>query len=297
MGTLSGMRSSATAALLLAAFALVGCSTKDDAGATPVVGAAFYPLAEIVHAVGGDAVEVVTVVPPGEEAHEYEPTPSQIGDLQDVSVIFYLAGFQPAVDDALAEIDAAKVDLMQSLTVRHIGEDVDPHVWLDPQMMIAMTEQVREVLAERLPEHAADIRQQAEAYISQLETLNEEMRGGLSSCSSRLLVTTHEAFGYLADAYGLQQVGISGISPGDEPSAKALEQIADLVREQGVSTVFSEEGLPDDLARTVADETGATTATLFTIESPARDELDAGANYESFMRDNLAALRAALECA
>lgn len=292
------MRTAATAAILLAAFVPAACSEDSGDSSTPVIGAAFYPLAEIVQSVGGDTVQVVTVVPPGEEAHEYEPTPSQIGDLQDVSVMFSLSGFQPAVDDALAELDGAdKVDLIDSLTVRHIGDDVDPHVWLDPQMMVAMTEQVRDVLSERLPEHAAEFEQQAADYIEELRALDDELRAGLSSCASRLLVTTHEAFGYLADAYGLEQVGISGISPGDEPSAKALSQIADLVRTEGVTTVFSEDGLPDDLARTVADETGAGTATLFTIESPARDELDAGSDYASFMRANLTALRAALECA
>ena len=292
------MRPAAAAALLLTAFVSVACSDTRDAGSTPVIGAAFYPLAEIVTAVGGDAVKVVTVVPPGEEAHEYEPTPSQIGDLQDVSVMFFLSGFQPAVDDALAELDGAtKVDLMASLAVRHIGDDIDPHVWLDPQNMITMAERVRDVLTETLPEQAAGIRDRAAQYIATLDTLNADMRSGLSSCTSHLLVTTHEAFGYLADAYGLQQVGIAGISPGDEPSAKALAQIADLVREEAVTTVFSEDGLPADLAQTVADETGAATATLFTIESPARDELKAGADYASFMRDNLATLRAALECA
>lgn len=291
------MRLAVIATLGLTAVVSTACSDAGGSGSTPVVGAAFYPLAEIVHAVGGDAVEVVTVVPPGEEAHEYEPTPSQIGDLQDVSVMFFLRGFQPAVDDALAEIDATKIDLLQSLTVRHIGDDIDPHVWLDPRMMVAMAEQVRDVLTERVPDHADDIRARAARYIAELDTLDTDMRDGLSSCTNRLLVTTHEAFGYLADAYGLQQVGIAGVSPGNEPSAKALTQIADLVREQGVTTVFSEDGLPNDLARTVADETGATTATLFTIESPARDELDAGADYASFMRDNLDVLRGALECA
>lgn len=291
------MRLAVIATLGLTAVVSTACSDAGGSGSTSVVGAAFYPLAEIVHAVGGDAVEVVTVVPPGEEAHEYEPTPSQIGDLQDVSVMFFLRGFQPAVDDALAEIDATKIDLLQSLTVRHIGDDIDPHVWLDPRMMVAMAEQVRDVLTERVPDHADDIRARAARYIAELDTLDTDMRDGLSSCTNRLLVTTHEAFGYLADAYGLQQVGIAGVSPGNEPSAKALTQIADLVREQGVTTVFSEDGLPNDLARTVADETGATTATLFTIESPARDELDAGADYASFMRDNLDVLRGALECA
>lgn len=288
----------------LAVTAVTACaedSGSDDPGgatdARPTIGAAFYPLAAIVEAVGGEAVRVETIVPAGEEAHEFEPTPAQITDLEGVDIVFHLAGFQPAVDEVIDLLDGAlTVDLLTGLPLQQVGDEVDPHVWLDPQLSAAMTRQVSEVLAAELPGEAAEFTARADAFIDRLDALDAELADGLAACAGQLLVTTHEAFGYLARAYGLEQVAISGISPGAEPSAKTLTEIADLVRERGVTTVFAEEGLPDDLARTVADETGAGSAMLYTIESPAAELLAAGDDYFSLMRANLAALQAGLGC-
>ena len=289
-------------ALLPLIFTLAVTSCADDPGsertgdARPVIAAAFYPLAAIVEAVGGEAVQVETIVPAGEEAHEFEPTPGQISGLEQVEVVFHLAGFQPAVDEVIDVLGAPAVDLLAGLPLQEVGDDVDPHVWLDPQLLAEMTRRVAEVLAEELPAEAAGFATRAAALVDRLDALDAEMTDGLAACDGQLLVTTHEAFGYLARAYGLEQVAIAGISPGDEPSAKTLTELAELVRDRGVTTVFAEEGLPADLARTLAAEAGAASATLHTIESPAADLLAGGDDYFSLMRANLAALQAALGC-
>jgi zinc transport system substrate-binding protein len=293
-------------ALLPLIFTLAVTSCADDPGsertgdARPVIAAAFYPLAAIVEAVGGEAVQVETIVPAGEEAHEFEPTPGQISGLEQVEVVFHLAGFQPAVDEVIDVLGAPAVDLLAGLPLQEVGDDVDPHVWLDPQLLAEMTRRVAEVLAEELaeelPAEAAGFATRAAALVDRLDALDAEMTDGLAACAGQLLVTTHEAFGYLARAYGLEQVAIAGISPGDEPSAKTLTELAELVRDRGVTTVFAEEGLPADLARTLAAEAGAASATLHTIESPAADQLAGGDDYFSLMRANLAALQAALGC-
>ena len=286
-------------ALLLLPWVAIACAPGSPPNARPLIGVAFYPIEEIVRAVGGDAVDVVTVVPPGEEAHEYEPTPKQVTKLDRADVVFYLGGgFQPGVEQALAVLPSrvTRIDLLQQLPLLHLGEGTDPHVWLAPGLMAEMAEQVRRELAAILPTAASVIARRAAAYTATLTTLDGEMAAGLAHCRSRLLVTGHEAFGYLAAAYGLRQEAIAGISPGEEPSAKALERIAALVRREGVTTVFFERGLPGDLSRTVAAETGADTAELYTVESPSRDDLAAGADYASQMRLDLVALRAGLGC-
>jgi zinc transport system substrate-binding protein len=135
-----------------------------------------------------------------------------------------------------------------------------------------------------------------DAYLAQLDELDGAFRDGLAECDSRILVSGHRAFAYLAAAYDLDAVSIAGISPSEEPSAQTLEDVATFAKDNGVTTIFFEENLPDDLARTVADEIGATTAVLDPIESPSGDQLDAGATYVSIMTDNLAALRAGLGC-
>lgn len=286
-------------ALLLLPWVASACAPSSPHNVRPLIGVAFYPIEEIVRAVGGDAVDVVAVVPPGEEAHEYEPTPKQVTKLDRADVVFYLGGgFQPGVEQALAVLPGrvTKVDLLSGLPLLHLGDGTDPHVWLAPGLMAQMTEQVRSELATLLPAAAADLARRAAAYTTTLTTLDGEMAAGLAQCRSRLLVTGHEAFGYLAAAYGLRQEAIAGISPGEEPSARALERIAALVRKEDVTTVFFESGLPGDLSRTVAAETGAATAELYTVESPSRDERATGADYASQMRLDLAALRAGLGC-
>ncbi len=291
---------------------LVSCGDNgpatDESGRLSVA-AAFYPLAELVSAVGGDAVEVTTIVPPGEEAHEYEPSPKQLTELSRADLVVILGNdFQPSVEKALESLPGStrRVDLLESVDTIPISSGIgdesgdesgdDPHVWLSPRNMKVMATSVADALIDARPGDTATFSTNLAAYTTALDGLDADLAAGLASCASPYLVTAHHAFGYLADAYGLTQVSISGISPTAEPSAKTLEEVADFAAEHEVTTIFFEENLPADLSRTVADEIGATTAVLDPIESPSRDQLDSGADYESLMRLNLAALRAGLGC-
>jgi zinc transport system substrate-binding protein len=136
----------------------------------------------------------------------------------------------------------------------------------------------------------------ARQFASQLHALDEEYRTGLADCERRELVTAHDAFGYLADRYGLEEIPISGLSPETEPSPQDLEAVADLVRERGVTTVFTETLLSPEIGETVAREAGATTAVLDPLEGLTQDELDRGDDYFTVMEANLAALREGLGC-
>jgi zinc transport system substrate-binding protein len=291
-----------------AAIAILGSCSSDSTTAAPsgkpVVAAAFYPIEDIVRSVGGASVDVVTLVPPGQEAHDYEPTVKQVGDLQSAQVVFYLGdGFQPDVEKAIASLpdSVRKIDLLKSLdllpitdalqgTEGDVGGDAlaggkDPHVWLDPQNMITMATEVAKVLGI-----------DASGYVADLHTLDTAFRSGLANCRSNVIVTSHRAFEYLAHAYGLSQIPIAGISPTEEPSAKTLEAVAEAAEANDVSTIYFEQNLPADLAKTVADEIGAKTAVLDPVESPSSDQLDAGATYISVMTEDLATLRAGLGC-
>ncbi|MEN9646060.1 MAG: hypothetical protein RL238_2729 [Actinomycetota bacterium] len=307
--------------LTVAAFALplslVACGddTTSSSGDRLVVAAAFYPIETIVRSVGGDAVDVVTLVPPGEEAHEYEPTPQQLTELAEADVVVYLGqGFQPNVEKAIESLpdDVTRVDLLEGLELLPIGEQLpgtegeaegeelatgdDPHVWLDPSNMQAMTDAVAATLSTADPAGADGYATRAAAYDAELATLDGEFTAGLANCASDVLVTSHRAFGYLAAAYGLTQVAIAGISPSEEPSAKSLEAVAAFAAENGVTTIFFEENLPDDLAATVGSEIGAGTGVLDPVESLSSEQLDEGADYLSVMRLNLASLSTGLGC-
>jgi zinc transport system substrate-binding protein len=293
--------------LLAVALMLSGCgSTSSSAEVGTSVVASFYPLAEAASRVGGDLVSVQNLTPPGVEPHDLELAPDDIEAIANADVIVYLGGgFQPAVEDALAEAEhAVTVDALDAVATNAApaseadeGLTVDPHVWLDPARYEEIVRSVSAALSEADPANEATYAANAEAYIGQIAALDEEFRVGLSDCERITIVTSHEAFGYLADAYGLTQVGILGLSPEAEPDPRRLAELRDLVQREGVTTIFAEELVSPKVAETLASEAGVQVAVLNPIESLTDAQERAGEDYLSLMRENLDTLRRALDCA
>jgi zinc transport system substrate-binding protein len=147
-----------------------------------------------------------------------------------------------------------------------------------------------------VPGRADAVREAAESYRLEVEALDAAFEEGLSDCDRRLIVTSHAAFGYLADRYGLRQEAVAGISAEAEPQPDRLADLADLVRREGVTTIFTETLVSARVAETLAREVGVGTAVLDPIEGLTPEQEDAGATYRSVMLENLDALRAALGC-
>jgi zinc transport system substrate-binding protein len=281
---------------VIAMLALSGCGGSEPSGGAGAddrtVVAAFYPLAFAAERVAPAGTEVEDLTPPGAEPHDLELTARDVGRLRDASLVVYVGeGFQPAIDSALERREGPSLDVLDGLDLlaggEHGDEAVDPHVWLDPVRYAAVARAVAAALG---GEAAAD------PLVERLARLDREFRQGLRQCRRREIVTSHAAFGYLADRYGLEQVSLTGISPGAEPSPKEIERLVGKVRETGATTVFFETLVSPDLAKTVAREAEATTAVLDPVEGLEPTAADAGADYFTVMRKNLAALRKALEC-
>ena len=307
---------------------LAACGDDDDAsagadsGGDPLeVVAAFYPVAEAAEQVGGDLVEVTNLTPAGTEPHDLELTPDQVDDIEDADVVFYLGqGFQPAVADAAERRgdDEATVDLLDGVALEsgasealeseesgeegeggdeHGDEALDPHFWLDPQLMADAVDEIGAALGDADPANAEAFGAGALRYDGELAALDQEMEAGLSDCERDEIVTSHAAFYYLATRYGLTQLPIAGLSPESEPDADRLADLADRVEEDGITTVFYEDLVSPDVAETLANEAGVETARLSPLEGLTEDQVDAGDDYLSVMRQNLAALQDALGCA
>jgi zinc transport system substrate-binding protein len=277
--------------LIVVAALLLGACGGDDAddGAVQAV-AAFYPLAEALRQVGGDRVEVTDLTPPGAEPHDLELTSRDVDAVLDADVVVLMGGgFQPAVEDVADDVDGA-VFVLDEVDVDDAPDD--PHLWLDPVQYAAVVERVADALADADPEGADAYRANAARYIAELEQLDRDFEAGLASCERREIVTAHAAFGWLAARYDLEQEPIAGVEPDREPDARRLGELADLVERDGVTTVFTETLVAPDVAEALAREAGVDTAVLDPIEGIADD----GADYLSVMRDNLAALRGALDC-
>ena len=172
----------------------------------------------------------------------------------------------------------------------HEDEDVNAHVWLNPELAAQEVENIGAALAQLDGAHAQAYEANTAAYAQRIRALGEEMRTALAGVKNRQIITFHEAFPYFAQAFDLEIVGVIEREPGEEPGTRELAQTCDLVRERGVKALFAEPQYPNRAAETIARETGAK---VYTLDPIVTGELDKDA-YETKMRENLATLLEAL---
>lgn len=292
------------AVVLAVMVALSGCLKQSGPQATPGqldVVAGFYPFAYLAQQIGGEHVAVRNLTRPGAEPHDLELTPSQVGAVSKADLAIYEKGLQPAVDAAVdqnkphAALDTATVVRLEDHGDLGEGDShsADPHVWLDPVDFGRIADALSAKLQQIDPAHAADYQVNQATLDDRLKALDADYRAGLAHCVRKDIVTSHAAFGYLAERYGLVQVPLAGLSPDDEPSAAHLAKIQRLIKTEGVTTVFFETLASPKTAQSLAADTGTKAAVLDPIEGvkdPAKQD------YLSVMRANLAALRTALGC-
>jgi zinc transport system substrate-binding protein len=286
---------------------MTGCAASDEPAQDPssdsfTIVTDMYPTTFAVEQVVGDGVEVVQLTPAGVEPHEYELTPQQVQQIADADLVAYLPGMIPAFEDAVEQEAADRaVDVTQGIAKLEEGAHeegdehaeegsdehgaADPHVWLDPKNVAIMGANVADALTGLgVSANAADLD-------AQMAALDQEISSTLGNCTVNYLVTGHAAFAYLADAYGFEQVGISGLSPEAQPSPAKMAEITDLVNEKGITTIYFEELLPREAAETIAAETGAATALLDPIEGNTDDS-----GYPAIMRSNTETLKTGQSC-
>jgi zinc transport system substrate-binding protein len=272
--------------LVCIAALVAGCGESSLATGKTRVVAAFYPLAFAAQKIGGDKVEILNLTPAGAEPHDLEVTPSTVRELRGADLVLLLGhGFQPQLEKAAGGSDSVLLLLDTPGLQRY--SNGDPHVWLDPVRFSLIVKRIGSAL------HAPGPTQR---LVAQLQVLDREYRRGLAHCVRREIVTSHEAFAYLGERYGLHQVAITGLTPEAEPSPRDLQDVISIVRKTHATTIFFETLVSPRIAETVAHETGAKTAVLNPIEGLKPDEVKAGKNYFTVMRSNLAHLRAALGC-
>lgn len=299
----------AVAAATVLALPLAACAT--DSGSTDAVAvtAELYPFAWFAEQVGGDAVEVTTLVPPGADVHGFEVSPKQVAELSAADLVIYTDGTSAAVDDAIASatpsrvVDAATiVDLIPAPTAytedadaEHATEDdhssADPHTWLALDQMPLVVDAIATNLGEMAPDRADEFAANAEQLKATLADLDQQYRTGLASCERDTIVVTHPAFGYLAEAYGLGQFGISGFDEDTEPSPARIAEVGTIAEETGATTIFLANTSNPKVAEVLAADLDLRTSVLFTLAAPI-DEQD----YVAMAEANLTALQDGLGC-
>lgn len=290
------VRSRPVAGFVVASVALwAACTGESSEGRVNVV-VAIYPLAWAAQQVGGDRVDVEDLTPPGVEAHDATLTAAQRADIQTADVAVYLGriDFQPDVERAVDDAGGKVIDVTAELGIEpQMGETFDPHMWLSPADMEEIVRLVADALVTTDPSRADGYAERAEGALGALEDLDATFRAGLAGCAFTTFVVTHEAFGYLAGAYGLRQLGIEGLTPESEPSAARIQAAVQAIDQgRAAPAVFYEE---TDAGRrvglSVAADAGVPALPLNTLESDP-----APRDYVSAMEENLTNLREGLRC-
>ncbi|MEU6988145.1 metal ABC transporter substrate-binding protein [Streptomyces sp. NPDC046324] len=310
-------------AVALGLVTLSACSGTSDAadkanGKLSVV-ASFYPMQYLAEQIGGAHVSVETLTAPGVEPHDLELKPRQIGSLGDADYILYLKGVQPAVDEAIKQagvqhtVDAATLTKLEAHGTEgghdHGAEEhgheeeghdhgheseagADPHIWLDPVKYAEVAKGVGASLEKADPDHAADYKKNTDALVKKLGDLDTAFETGLKNTTTKTFITTHSAFGYLAERYGLDQEGITGLDPESDPSPARVQELQSIAKQEKVSTVFFETLASDRTAKTLAKDTGLKTDVLDPLEGIT--DRSKGDDYIEVMQSNLTALKKAL---
>lgn len=252
--------------------------------------ATIYPLAWLASDLDPVA-DITTLVGPGLEPHDFSPTINDVKKIHDAELLIVNGGVDSWIDDASLERNFPTISVLEMLDY----PSSDPHVWLDPILMIRVVEEIGHQLEQYDPARADIIHENVQKKQAVLEDIDREYRTGLASCQIREIVSSHDAFGFLAKRYGFSVESVAGFSPEDEPSASRLVELTNLIRSHHVTTVFFEELVSPALAQTLANETGVKTDVLDAIESLASEE-KARMEYPGIMESNLAKLRTAMIC-
>ena len=303
--------------MLFVVFVVAGCGSdakKANSDSKITVYTSFYPMYDFTKKVGGDRVNVVNLVPPGMEPHDWEPAPTDIANLDKANMLVYSgAGMEHWVDKVVKSLKNDKLLLVEAskglaLLQGHDEHDshkpgeghsdreaMDPHVWLDPMNAKKQMEAIKTGLVQADPKNADYYEVNYKKYAMELDQLDKEFKEALSPLPRKEIIVSHQAFSYLAGAYGLTQESIRGISPDEEPDPARMTEIIRFAKERGVKVIFFEEMVSPKIAETIAKETGAQVMVLSPLENLTDEQVKAGDDYFSVMRRNLAALKAALE--
>ena len=298
-------------------FMSLGCRKngfgKDAEGKVKII-ASIYPVYDFAKKVGGDQVSVQMLVPAGTEPHTWEPSSRDMLMLEEADMFVYNgAGMEAWAEDITQSVQNKNLVIVEAssdVSLRKIDHDhddehedhdheegghhhhgeFDPHVWLCPENAKTEMRTIMEALKKIDPDHAEIYEKNFQAASEECDKLDAEYRSALSPYEGKHIVVAHEAYGYLCDAYGLEQIGIEGVSADQEPDAARMREIIDMAKEYEIKCIFFEELVDPKVAKTIADEAGCETAAISPLDGLTKEDIDSGREYFSVMRENLEAL-------
>lgn len=260
--------------------------------------ATLFPQYDMAKEIGKEGVKVSLLLPPGVEAHSFEPKPRDIAQLNSSDIFIYTGrAMEPWVEGLLKGLSNKSLIIVDaSKGVKMVNGD--PHIWLDMDNAAVMADNIREALSKADPGHSGYYSNNAEAYRSKLKEMDNRFRAAFAKCRHRSFIFAgHPAFGYFDRRYNITTLSpYKGYSPDSEPSPKAVMELVDKLKETGIKYVFYEELLPPKLARTIAAEAGALILPLNAAHNVSREDLDKGITFISILEEDLENLKKGMEC-
>lgn len=292
--------------LIISAIFITACNGNNDQALNKIndenqdkitVYTSFYTLYDYASKIGGEHAQVINMIPPGGEPHHWEPTASDIMNLEKADIFIYNGlSLEHWVENVLNTVESKDLILLEAsqdvdtLDHGHSHGEMDPHIWLDPTKAKTMLESIRDVFIEADSNNQDYYEDNYEQYAQKLDKLDEEYKEGLSGIDNRDIVVSHEAFTYLSNAYDLNQIGIEGLIPDSEPNPSRMAEIIDYINENNIKTIFFEDISDTKVVETISNETGAEITVLYTLEYLTDEQIDKGDDYFSVMRQNLNSL-------
>lgn len=312
---------------------LAACSDNESSGNSEdtsddslTVYTTIYPLEYFTERIGGADVNIENVIPPGADAHSFEPTSRTMVDLAESDAFIYSgAGLEEFADTVIEAIENEEVLIVNATegvnfisgegvySHDHGGEDEhegheenehdehnevtdsDPHVWLDPNRSITIAENIKNKLIELKPESEDVFEVNFNSLKQDLEELDSEFKNMVGQAENKTFLVSHSAYGYWEDVYGLEQIGISGLSTSDEPSQQEMVEIINLVKENNLKYIYFEPNLSNKIAETIQRETGTETLTLSNLESITEENINSAEDYFDIMKKNIDSLQQGFE--
>lgn len=295
--------------LFVIAIVLSGCGeeeTNREKDGRLSVYTTLFVWEDIAKRIGGEHVQVTNIVPPGSDAHSFEPTLQMMIDIAEGDAFLYtgygMEGFAEAVERAVENENSVMIQVTEGMELlesshhdSHDGHhhDVDPHVWLDPVFMMDASETIAKAFSDLRPELEDVFEKNKNDVLRELEQLHDEFTETVNESKRQTIVVSHAAYGYWEERYGLEQLALTGLDPSYEPSQKEIENIIARIKEEEIPYILVEKNISQKVAEVVQLETGVDFLPIHNLETVTEEEQEKG--YIQLMEENIAHLRLALE--
>lgn len=284
-------------ALVLASmiFTLVSCSTTANSS-KPLVYASFYPIYDLTLKIAGDKLEVKTIIPPGVEPHDWEPSTKDVAEMTKAKAILYLGlGMDSWIEKVKPNApNVLFYEVSKGVTPIMEGNQPNPHIWLSPKEASIMAKNINDALKQTFPEYKDYFEQNYQILKNTLEELDKKYTDALSNTKHKTFIVYHSAFEYLARDYNLKEEALVGANEEAEVSPARMAEIINIIREKQIKYIFTEPLTSPKPIQTIAKETGARVLSLNPIEGLTKEEAKQHKDYIALMKENLENLKKAL---